>query len=79
MYLTKLNVENKPLYFDSWKGMVARAIVLDGARTWTEIRDSTGLPRNSFNKVLAEMLSSKALEKKDDKTYRRAKAVKSGF
>ncbi len=61
---------DKPRYFDSWKGKVATAIVLHSARTWAEIRDSTGLSPKSFNRVLSEMINSTALEKQKDATYR---------
>lgn len=59
----------KPKYFDSWKGKVDLAIV-EGARTWDEIREHSGLSPRSFNRVLAEMLSSNMLDKLEDGSYR---------
>ncbi len=59
----------KPKYFESWKGKVALAIV-EGSRTWDEIRERSGLSPRSLNKVLAEMQSSGILTKQEDKSYR---------
>ncbi len=59
----------KPKYFDSWKGKVALAVV-EGARTWDEIREHSGLSPRSLNKVLAEMQSNEILTKLEDRSYR---------
>lgn len=60
----------KPPYFDSWKGRIARAIVNDNARTWIDLREATGLAPKALNRVIAEMISGGGLEKKKDSTYR---------
>ena len=65
--------EKKPLYLGSWKGRVIRAIAIDGARTWNEIQEFTGLSPKSLNRTLAEMMNAKALEKQiqgEKSTYR---------
>ena len=65
--------KEKPLYLGSWKGRVIRAIAIDGARTWNEIREFTGLSPKSLNRTLAELMNAKALEKQiheEKATYR---------
>ena len=59
-------MDKKPLYWGSWKGQIVKAISIDGAQTWTNIRDQTGLSPTSINRALAELMSGKALEKKTD-------------
>lgn len=56
----------EPRYWESWKGRVVKAIAIDGVRTWTEIRDSTGLSPMSLNKVLSELFNADMLEKKGE-------------
>jgi predicted transcriptional regulator len=60
----------KPMYLGSWKGRIIRAISIDGARTWAEIRDITGLSPKSLNQTLSELMHAKVLEKqtKGEKT-----------
>lgn len=60
----------EPRYWGSWKGRVVKAISLDDARTWNEIRDQTGLSPKSLNKVLSELLSAEAIEKRGEGEYR---------
>jgi phosphatidylserine/phosphatidylglycerophosphate/cardiolipin synthase-like enzyme len=60
----------EPRYWGSWKGRVVKAIAVDGARTWTEIRDGTGLSPKSLNRVLAELFDAKMLEKRGESEYR---------
>jgi phosphatidylserine/phosphatidylglycerophosphate/cardiolipin synthase-like enzyme len=63
----------EPRYWGSWKGRVVKAISIDGAKTWKEIRDQTGLSPKSLQKVLAELFQSESLEKTgegQDATYR---------
>jgi len=65
--------DDEPTYWGSWKGRVVKAIAVDGARTWNEIRDQTGLSPKTFNKVLSELFSAEALkklDKKDPEEYR---------
>lgn len=46
----------KPKYWGSWKGRVIKAIALDGAETWDDIRDLTGLSSESLNRALLKCL-----------------------
>jgi len=55
----------EPRYWGSWKGRVIKAIALDGAKTWDDIRDLTGLSSKSLNKALSEMFDARVLEKSD--------------
>ena len=60
----------EPRYWGSWKGRVIKAIVIDGAHTWNEIRDLTELSPDTLNTVLAEMFNLKILDKNEFKgTY----------
>jgi len=62
-------IENEPRFWGSWKGRVIKAIVQNGARTWFEIRDLTGLSSRSLNVALSEMFDLGVLEKQGE-TYR---------
>ncbi|MHA1712700.1 MAG: hypothetical protein ACTSW4_01445, partial [Candidatus Ranarchaeia archaeon] len=62
--------ETQPRYWGSWKGRVIKAISIDGARTWEEIRDHTGLWLQTLKAVLRELFNAKAIEKREDATYR---------
>ena len=67
----------EPTYWGPWKGRVIKAIAIDGARTWTEIRDQTGLSTKSFQRVLAELFQYETIEKRSegkDAEYRLALA-----
>ena len=57
-------------YLGSWKGRVIKAISVDGAKTWDEIRESTGLNPKSLNIVLRELFDAGVLRKVDDKEYK---------
>ncbi len=56
-------MSGEPRYWGSWKGRVVRAIAVDHAQTWNEIRDQTGLSPLTLNKVLSELFDAKAIEK----------------
>lgn len=62
--------DETPFGVGSWKGRVLKAIAIDGAKTWREIRDMTGLSPKSLNRVLAELHSAKALKNPTKTTYR---------
>lgn len=59
-----------PVYLGSWKGRVIKSIAVEGARTWNELRDSTGLSPNKLNLVLKELFSAGAMYKTDHGEYR---------
>lgn len=61
--------KNQPRYWGSWKGRVVKAISIDRAQTWNELRDHTGLSGNTLNKVLSELYDAKAIRKEDDGRY----------
>ena len=54
--------EEKLLYLGTWKGRVIKAVAVDGAKTWDEIREKTGLNPKSLNIVLRELFNAKAIE-----------------
>ena len=49
-------------FLGTWKGRVIRAVVLDGARTFKEIQESTGLYYSTLKQVLAELHKSDSIE-----------------
>jgi predicted transcriptional regulator len=55
----------EPRYWGSWKGRVIKAIVQDGAKTWNDIREFTGLSQGSLNKALSELFDLSILEKRN--------------
>lgn len=59
----------EPRFWGSWKGRVIKAITIDDARTWDEIRDLTGLSPMSLNRALYEMFELRILEKTINGTY----------
>ncbi|MBM3292409.1 hypothetical protein FJY84_06990 [Candidatus Bathyarchaeota archaeon] len=61
---------SEPTYWGTWKGRVIKAIAVDGAYSWGEIRDLTGLSTASLNQVLGELYDAKVLTKRDDGQYR---------
>jgi hypothetical protein len=59
----------QPRYWGTWKGQVIKAISVDGARTWQDIFDITGLSEYSLNTALSEMYNAGILEKREE-SYR---------
>jgi phosphatidylserine/phosphatidylglycerophosphate/cardiolipin synthase-like enzyme len=62
-------MSKEPRYWGSWKGRVVKAIAIDRAQTWSEIRDHTGLTPDTLNKVLSELYDAKVIEKDKDSKY----------
>lgn len=60
---------SEPKFWGSWKGRVARAIVEYGPLSWGQLRDITGLSKDTLNKVLSEMYDALAIERREDGTY----------
>lgn len=55
----------EPRFWGSWKGRVIKAIAIDGAKTWDEIRDFTGLHAKSLKTALAELYELGVLTRTD--------------
>lgn len=62
--------EKKPLYYGTWKGRVMEAIIQDGAKTWNEIAEITGLFPQTLNMILKELFNAEAITKNDKGEYR---------
>jgi phosphatidylserine/phosphatidylglycerophosphate/cardiolipin synthase-like enzyme len=45
----------KPKYWDSWRGQILRAIILDNVDTWKDVRDKSGLSHNQMLKAVKEL------------------------
>ncbi|TXT54054.1 MAG: hypothetical protein BAJATHORv1_90002 [Candidatus Thorarchaeota archaeon] len=63
-------MSKKPKYWDSWKGRILRAIILDKLETWTEVRERAGLEQRQMFKVVRELQRLGILEYLDDKRFR---------
>ena len=64
-----------PRYWGSWKGRVIKAIALDGAKTWNDIRDLTGLSSKSLNRALFEMFELGILKKSSAGVYKVGRGI----
>lgn len=79
-------MSDKPKYWDSWKGQLLRAIVLDGVDTWKDVREKSGLSQNQMLKVVKELRKSETIDYGEVKGVKRfqiidhdlAKAYQSG-
>ena len=58
----------EPIYWGSWKSRVLKAISIDGARTWDDIRNQTGLSHQSMKKVFSELFDEEVLIKIETET-----------
>lgn len=58
------------IYWGTWKGKILKAIIIEGAKYWNEIRDITNLPPNSLNKALSELYAEGIIQKNYDESYR---------
>jgi hypothetical protein len=63
-------VSQKPRYHDSWMGKVLKAIVIDGAETWSELQATTEIPEKGLNQTLSELFRLNLLGKNENtKSY----------
>lgn len=60
-----MNNQKVPKYWSSWKGRVIKAIVLNGAKKWSEIRELSALNKTSLNRVIAELYNLKVISKEN--------------
>jgi phosphatidylserine/phosphatidylglycerophosphate/cardiolipin synthase-like enzyme len=60
---------SKPRYSGTWKEQILKAIAIDGALWWNEIREVTGLDEYPLNKALAELFQDGVIEKQPDRSY----------
>lgn len=64
---------NEPRFWGSYKGRIIKSISIDGARTWDDIQELTGLNPRAINTVLSELFNLDAIYKTSDNEYRVAK------
>jgi len=67
--------KDKPIFWGSFKGRIIKAIVVDDARIWEDLRDLTGLHPKTMNTVLKELFHNSAIYKTQDNEYRVAKDI----
>jgi len=66
---------NAPIYWGSYKGRIIKAIALDGAKTWQDLQELTGLSPKSINSALAELFGTDTIYKTKDNHYRVARDI----
>ncbi|MFX1300908.1 MAG: phospholipase D-like domain-containing protein [Promethearchaeota archaeon] len=59
----------EPKYWGTWEGRVCRAIAEFGPLMWEEIRDITGLSKDSLDSVLSKMSKKKDIERRYDEYW----------
>ena len=60
----------KPRYWDSPKGQVLRAIIIDKAVTWADVKIRSGLKHGMMYEVVGELLRADVLEYSKDEGFR---------
>jgi len=55
-------MSKNPRYWDSWKGQILRAIIIDKLDTWIEVRDKAELTQRKMFKVVGELRRVGVLE-----------------
>ena len=58
-----------PSYWHSWKGKILKAISINDAYTWTEIKEKSGLAPDELNTALSELYELNHIIKEDN-SYR---------
>jgi hypothetical protein len=53
----------EPTFWRKWKGLVIKAIVVDGAREWSDLLNFTGLSPEALNTALSELYALQIVEK----------------
>jgi hypothetical protein len=61
---------DKPKYWDSWKGQILRAIIIDNASTWGEVKRNVDLTHKQMYKAVGELQRLNAIEYSKDKDFR---------
>ncbi|TFG96413.1 hypothetical protein E4H12_11110 [Candidatus Thorarchaeota archaeon] len=59
----------EPRYWGSWKGRVVKAIAINRAQTWLDIKEVTGLSKTALNRVLKELYDVDAIYQNPKGTY----------
>jgi phosphatidylserine/phosphatidylglycerophosphate/cardiolipin synthase-like enzyme len=59
----------KPVYYGSWNGRIISSIVFDGARSWEDIQEITGLSPKELNKCLKSMFRNGVMQRSDKYPY----------
>lgn len=61
-YRWRKEMENSKLkYWGSWKGRVIKAIAIDGAKSYKEIKEATGLGHKSLKRALGELYDNETV------------------
>lgn len=60
----------KPRYWDSWKGRILRAVILDDAVLWDEVKQKSGLEHRQMYRAVGELQKKQLIEYSQDKTFR---------
>ena len=60
---------DEPRYWGSWKGRIIKAIAIDRAQSWSEIRKVTGLSQKALNGILSDLYKINAIYQNPKGTY----------
>ena len=63
-------MSKQPDFIGTWKGEIIKAIAVDGAKTWEEIRETTKLSPKNLNIALQELHTLEIITKQDKGNYR---------
>jgi len=61
--------KQEPKFWGSWKGSILKAIIIDGAKYWGDIRHITGLQPETLNIALSELFDKGIIQKNFDESY----------
>ena len=67
--ILETNQITSPKFWNSWKGRIIRAIVLDGLYTRDKIRKRTQLQEEQFEQALNELFQNELLTEKHDDRF----------
>lgn len=71
--------KTEPKFWGTYQGRIIKAITIDGARTWEDLRELTGFNPRTINGVLSELFNNNAIYKIDNGEYRVAKDLYSEY
>ena len=64
------DLPEEPRYWDSWKGQILRAIIIDNAVTWADVRNRSGLEQGKMYKVVGDLQRAGVLLYSKDEGFR---------
>ena len=59
----------EPKYFNSWKGKILKALIIDDVSSWKELQKLTGLKETELNTAISELLTLEVIYKYNKEYY----------